>query len=43
MPRPERFSNIQALGWLNATAEDNLGDESEGENICEGLDQGSKN
>ena len=43
MPRPERFSSIQALAWLNAIAEDNWGDESEGENICEGLDQGSAN
>ena len=43
MPRPERFGNIQALAWLNAIVEDDLGDESEGENICEGLDQGSAN
>ena len=43
MPRPERFSSIQALAWLNAIAEDDSGDESEGENICEGLDQGSAN
>ena len=43
MPRPKRFSNIQALAWLNAIAEDDLGDGSEGENICEGLDQGSAN
>ena len=43
MPRPERCSSIQALAWLNAIAEDNSGDESEGENICEGLDQGSAN
>ena len=41
MPRPERFSSIQALAWLNAIAQDDSGDESEGENICEGLDQGS--
>ena len=43
MPRPERFSSIQALAWLNAIAEDDSGDETEGENICEGLDQGSAN
>ena len=43
MPRPERFSSIQAPAWLNAIAEDDSGDESEGENICEGLDQGSAN
>ena len=43
MPRPERFSNIQALAWLKAIAEDDSGDESKGENICEGLDQGSTN
>ena len=43
MPRPERFSNIQALAWLNAIAENDSGDESEGEHICEGLDQGSEN
>ena len=43
MPRPERFSNIQALALLNAIAEDDSGDESERENICEGLDQGSEN
>ena len=40
MPRPERFSSIQALAWLKAIAEDDSGDESNGENICEGLDQG---
>ena len=40
MPRPERVSNIQVLVWLNAIAEDDSGDESEGENICKGLDQG---
>ena len=43
MPRPERFSSIQALAWLSAIAEDDSGDESEGENICKGLDQGSAN
>ena len=43
MPRPERFSNIQALALLNAIAEDDSGDESERKNICEGLDQGSAN
>ena len=39
MSRPERFSNIQALAWLNAITEDDSGNESEGENICESLDQ----
>ena len=43
MPRSERFSNVQALAWLNAIAEDDSGDENEGENICEGLYQGSAN
>ena len=43
MPRPERVSNIQALTWLNAIAEDDSGDESKSENICESLDQGSAN
>ena len=43
MPRPERFSSIQPLTWLNAIAENDSEDESEGENICEGLDQGSAN
>ena len=43
MPRPERVSNIQALAWLNAIAEDDPGDESKSENICESLDQGSAN
>ena len=43
MPRPERFSNIQVLAWLNAIAEDDSGNESEGGNICEDLDQGSEN
>ena len=43
MLRPERFSNIQALAWLNAIAEDDSGNESEGENVCEGLNQGSAN
>ena len=43
MPRPERFSSIQALAWLNAIAENDSGDKSESENICEGLDQGSAN
>ena len=43
MLMPERFSSIQALAWLNAIAEDNSGDETEGENICEGLDQGLAN
>ena len=43
MTRPERVNSIQALAWLNAIAEDDTGDESEGENICEGLDQGLVN
>ena len=43
MPRPERASNIQALAWLNAITEDDPGDESKSENICESLDQGSAN
>ena len=43
MKRPERVSSIQALAWLNAIAEDDLGDESKGENVCESLDQGSAN
>ena len=41
MPKPEQFSSIQGLAWLNAIAEDESGDESEGENIYEDLDQGS--
>ena len=41
MTRPERVSSIQALAWLNAIAEDDSGDESKGENVCEGLDLGS--
>ena len=40
MTRTERLSSIQALAWLNATAEDDSEDESTGENVCEGLDQG---
>ena len=43
MTRPERVSSIQALAWLNAIAEDDSGDKSEGENVCESLDQGSAN
>ena len=43
MTRPERVSSIQALAWLNAIAEDDLGDKSEGENVCKSLDQGSAN
>ena len=43
MPRLERVSNIQALAWLNAIAEDDPGDESKSENICESLDQRSAN
>ena len=40
MRRPERFSSIQTLAWLNAIAEDVSRDESEGENICEDLRSG---
>ena len=43
MPTPERVSNTQALACLNAIAEDDSGDKSEGENVCESLDQGSGN
>ena len=43
MTRLEQASTIQALAWLNAFAEDDLGDESEGENVCEGLYQESAN
>ena len=43
MTRPERVSSIQALAWLNAIAEDDSGDESEGKNLCEDLNQGSEN
>ena len=43
MPTPERVSNTQALACLNAIAEDDSGDKSEGENVSEGLDQGSEN
>ena len=43
MLRPERVNNIQALAWLYAIAEDDPGDESKTENICESLDQGSAN
>ena len=35
MPRPKRVSSIQALAWLNAIVEDDLGDESEGENVVQ--------
>ena len=38
--KTRRVSDIQALAWLNAIAEDNSGDESGDENVCEGLDQG---
>ena len=43
MTGPERVSSIQALAWLNAIAEDGLGNESEGENVYEGLNQGLVN
>ena len=43
MTRLERVSSIQALAWLNAIAEDDSGDESKGEIVCEGLHQGSAN
>ena len=42
MPKPERVNSIQVLAWLNSIAGD-LGDENEGQNVCEGLDQGSAN
>ena len=38
--RPERVSSKQPLAWLNAIAENDSGDESKGENVCEGLYQG---
>ena len=40
MTRPERVSSIQTLAWPNAIAENDSEDESKGENVCEGLDQG---
>ena len=46
MTKPERVSSIpfvQAPAWLNAIAEDDSGDENEGEHVCDGLDQGSAN
>ena len=43
MPRSERVSNIQALARLNAIEDDDSENESEGENVCESLDQGSAN
>ena len=43
MTRPERVSSIQALAWLNPIVEDDSGNESEGENVFQGLDQGSAN
>ena len=43
MPRPKRVSSIQAQAWLNAIVKDDLGDKSEGINVCKGLDQGSAN
>ena len=43
MTRPERVSSIQALAWLNAIVEDDSGNDSEGENVFQGLDQGSAN
>ena len=43
MPRPQRINRIQALAWLNAIAKNYLGDEAEGENVCESLDHGSAN
>ena len=41
MPRLERVSSIQTLAWLNAIAENDPRDESAGEDVCEGLYQGS--
>ena len=43
MTGPERVSGMLALAWLNAIAKNDLGDKSEGENVCESLDQGSAN
>ena len=43
MPILERVSSIQTLARLNAIAENNPWDESAGENVCEGLYQGSAN
>ena len=43
MPRLERVCSIQTLAWLNAIAENDPWDESAGENVCEGLYQGSAN
>ena len=43
MPRLERVSSIQTLAWLNVIAENDPWDESAGENVCEGLYQGSAN
>ena len=46
MTKPKRVSSIplvQAPAFLNAIAEDDSGGESEGENVCDGLEQGSAN
>ena len=36
-------SSIQALAWLNPIAENDSGNESESENVSEGLDHKSAN
>ena len=43
MPRPERVSSIEDLACLKVIAENCLGDETEGENVCEALNHGSAN
>ena len=43
MPRSGRVCSIQALGWLNAIAKNNLVNESEGKKVCKGYDQGLEN
>ena len=43
MPRLERVSSIQTLAWLKVIAENDPWDKSAGENVCEGLYQGSAN
>ena len=42
-PETRTLARYPSLSWLNAIAEDDLGDESESENVCQGLDQGSAN
>ena len=36
----KQVSSIKALAWLNTIAKDNSRNKSEGENVCERLDQG---